>query len=205
MRQRNFMNKELREIIQSDIFRHYGCQEKPLFWKFHNPSLYYQIIFRKANYYNCIKKRKMLGLFYRYQLNRLSRKLHIQIPYTARVGMGLNIVHYGRLIISPFAKIGDNCNIFTGVTIGSTNRGEKKGVPTIGNKVWIGPNVVIVGGVKIGDNVLIAANTFINFDVPDNSIVIGGSGVVKSNSKATDSYICQIYNKNHCGDNENEQ
>lgn len=42
----------------------------------------------------------------------------------------------------------------------------KKGVPTIGNDVWIGPNAVVVGGITIGDNVLIAANSFVNFDVP---------------------------------------
>ena len=51
------------------------------------------------------------------------------------------------LIVAPDVKIGDNCNIFTGVTIGSTTRGLQKGVPIIGNEVWIGPNLSLcVGG-----------------------------------------------------------
>ncbi|WP_138272484.1 LbetaH domain-containing protein [Parabacteroides merdae] len=46
----------------------------------------------------------------------------------------------------------------------------------LGNSVWIGPNAVIVEKINIGDNVLIAANSYVNFDVPSNSIVIGNPG-----------------------------
>ena len=187
------MDKILKKLINSDVYRHYGSFKRPFFWKLHNPSLHFQIIYRKAHFYNCTKPNMFLGLFYRYKLNRLSHKYHIQIPYTANIGFGLNIVHYGRLIVSPVVKIGDNCNIFTGVTIGSTTRGEKKGVPTIGNCVWIGPNAVLVGNIKIGDNVLIAANSYVNFDVPSNSIVIGNPSIIKSKLDATDSYICSIF------------
>lgn len=65
------------------------------------------------------------------------------------------------------------------------------GVPTIGNDVWIGPNAVIVGKINIGDNVLIAANSYVNFDVPSNSIVIGNPGRIIPSAKATEGYICQ--------------
>ena len=51
-------------------------------------------------------------------------------------------------------------------------------------------NSIIVGGVRIGNNVLIAPGAFINFDVPDNSIVIGNPGkIVERNSSPTDKYI----------------
>lgn len=74
--------------------------------------------------------------------------------------------------------------------------GVKIGVPTIGNDVWIDPNAVIVGGINIGDNVLIAANSFVNFDVPSNSIVIGNPGKIIPSVRATEGYICQKWNKN---------
>ena len=70
-------------------------------------------------------------------------------------------------------KIGEWCNIHKGVTIGQQNRGDLKGVPKIGNKVWIGVNATIVGKIEIGDDVLIAPNSFVNCDVPSHSIVIG--------------------------------
>lgn len=41
----------------------------------------------------------------------------------------------------------------------------------IGNNVWIGANVTILKGVHIGDNCVIAANTLVLKDIPDNSLV----------------------------------
>ena len=66
-------------------------------------------------------------------------------------------------------------------------RGSRMGTPIIGDKVYIASGAVIVGKVKIGNNVLIAANSFVNFDVPDNSVVIGNK--IISSPSATDSYI----------------
>ena len=45
------------------------------------------------------------------------------------------------------------------------------------------------GGVRIGNDVLIAANSFVDFDVPDHSLVLGNPGVVKHKENATGDYI----------------
>jgi serine O-acetyltransferase len=82
-----------------------------------------------------------------------------------------------------------NCNIAHGATIGVTRRGKKVGAPNIGNEVWLGANSIIVGGINIGNNVLIAPGAYINFDVPDNSIVLGNPGIIKPSLKATEGYI----------------
>ena len=55
--------------------------------------------------------------------------------------------------------------------------------------MWIGTNSVIVGGIKIGNNVLIAPNSFVNYDVPSNSIVVGDYKNIISKSNATKNYI----------------
>lgn len=48
---------------------------------------------------------------------------------------------------------------------------------------------------KIGNNVLIAPNAFVNFDVPDNSIVIGNPGkIIKRDSSPSAKYI--VYSVN---------
>ena len=60
----------------------------------------------------------------------------------------------------------------------------------IGNEVWIGTNAVVVGKIRIGNNVLIAPNAFVNIDVPDNSIVIGNPAIIKYCKSATEEYIC---------------
>ena len=87
-----------------------------------------------------------------------------------------------------------NVNISSGVTIGQQNRGSKKGAPKIGKSVFIGANSIIVGNVKIGDNVLIAPGSYVNFDVPSNSIVVGNPAKVKSDNNATSGYIGSILN-----------
>lgn len=79
--------------------------------------------------------------------------------------------------------------IYNGVTLGAQNRGQHQGSPIIGNNVFLGPNAVIVGKIKIGNNVLIAGGSFVNFDVPDNSIVIGNPAKVIHKDNAVEGYI----------------
>ena len=63
------------------------------------------------------------------------------------------------------------------------------GIPVIGDKVWIGVNATIVGAIKVGNDVLIAPNTYVNCDVPDHSIVFGNPCIIKHRDNATGGYI----------------
>lgn len=68
--------------------------------------------------------------------------------------------------------------------------GVKKGVPIIGNNVYIGANAIVIGGIRIGDDVLIAPGAFVNFDVQNNSIVIGNPGkIIPRTMSPTSKYI----------------
>lgn len=129
------------------------------------------------------------SLFYKMFLRyyRLSYGLEIQ-PET-KIGKGLYLGHAFNITINPKAIIGDNCNIHKGVLIGQENRGKRKGTPIIGNEVWIGINAVIVGNIKIGDDVLIAPNSYVNSDVPSHSVVFGNPCIVKQKDNATEGYI----------------
>ena len=111
------------------------------------------------------------------------------ISASAHIGKGLYIGHPYCITINPQASIGDNCNIHKGLTIGQENRGSRKGAPTIGNCVWIGVNVTIVGKITIGDDVLIAPNTYVNRDVPSHSVVFGNPCIIKQVENATGGYI----------------
>lgn len=67
--------------------------------------------------------------------------------------------------------------------------GGRQGTPVIGNEVWIGINAAIVGKVTIGDDVLIAPNSYVNCDVPSHSIVFGNPCIIKHRENATEGYI----------------
>ena len=103
----------------------------------------------------------------------MQRHYGIQIPWGTHIGKGFYIGHFGTIVVNGGAVIGDNVNISQGVTIGQTNRGKRKGVPVIGNGVYIGPGAKVIGKVTIGNNVAIGANAVVTEDVPDNACVAG--------------------------------
>lgn len=113
----------------------------------------------------------------------------VELSANTEIGKGLYIGHPYGITINPNAILGNNINLHKGVTIGQENRGKRKGVPIIGNCVWIGINSTIVGKITIGDDVLIAPNTYVNIDIPSHSIAFGNPCIIKSRENATEGYI----------------
>ena len=78
--------------------------------------------------------------------------------------------------MSEGCKIGKHVLIFQGVTIGSGTGG----IPTIGDNVVICSGAKVIGGIHVGSNVIIGANSVVTHDVPDGAVVVGIPGKVKS-------------------------
>ncbi len=175
------------DLFSKDVYRYYGTCREPLLKRLFRPlELRYIYYLRRCNQ---PWMPKLLVYYYKLRLRLLSRKTHIQIGSTTQIGEGFYIGHFGRVLINYQARLGRNVNVATGVTIGETARGPRKGVPIIGDDVWIGTNAVVVGKIHIGNNVMIAPLAFVNFDVPDNSIVIGNPGRIIPRQNATEGYI----------------
>lgn len=174
------------ELIATDLYRYFGNARPKLRQKLggERGQLRYLAAFRRAQ-----NSKGLANRWWRLRLARLSTKTHIQIPWACEIGPGFYIGHLGRVIVNPQARIGANCNIATGVTIGAVSRGKREGAPVIGDDVWIGTNAVIVGGVTIGSDVVIAPGAYVNFDVPPHSVVLGNPGVVHAKEHATDGMI----------------
>ena len=128
-------------------------------------------------------------IFRRYKLFRYSRKYGLEISPTAKIGNGLYLGHPYNITVGGDAVIGNNVNLSKGCTIGRENRGKREGIPTIGNCVFVGINATIVGNIRIGNDVFIAPNSFVNMDIPDHSVVIGNPAVIYPKDNATESYI----------------
>lgn len=144
--------------------------------KFYSDEVWrFQILLRKREYLsNCKKSLLFLPqkLYYHYKFKKLSLKLGFTIPLNV-FGPGLAIVHYGTIVVSEGAKIGANCRIHEGVTIGATNGSSE--AAEIGDNVFIGSGAKIIGHVKISSNVAIAANAVVIKDIiSENGCTVGG-------------------------------
>jgi len=98
-------------------------------------------------------------------------KTGCQLYLGTKVGGGLLFPHYGCQIIHYAAELGENVQIFQGVTIGTTR--SKEGAPKIGNNVILFSGARVIGGVTIGDNVVVGAGAVVIKDVPSGSVVAG--------------------------------
>lgn len=103
----------------------------------------------------------------------------ICLPREAVIGPGLYIGHFGGVVLHPHVALGANCNISQGVTIGVSGRGDSRGVPVIGERVYVAPHAVIAGKVIVGDGASISANSLVLCDVPAGALAQGVPAVVK--------------------------
>ena len=97
----------------------------------------------------------------------------IEIHPSAKIGTGFFIDHGMGVVIGETAEIGDYVTLFQGVTLGGTGKERGKRHPTLGNHVVVGAGAKILGGITIGDNVKIGANSVVLKNVSANSTVIG--------------------------------
>lgn len=183
--------REYKYLVLSDLYRHTGAVRatgllRPLLI---GEGLKYQFWMRTCAFTASRPLLRFLAFpFARLILMRATYKLGISIPSRTRIGPGFYIGHFGGIVVHHAAVIGRNCNISQGVTIGQANRGSRKGTPTIGDNVYIGPGAKIVGAVKIGNNVAVGANCVVTSDVPDNGVIVGVPGRVIS-TQGSDGYV----------------
>lgn len=171
--------------IKDDYYRmtgeKYSISVKTMATILFSHRIRYMSLWRKAN--------KKMTIFRRLRLWHYSRKYGLEISSTASIGKGLYLGHPYNITVGTGVKIGNNVNLHKGCTIGRENRGKRQGAPTLGNCVSVGINSTIVGKITIGNDVMIASNSFVNFDVPDHSVVIGNPGIIHEKEKATQGYV----------------
>lgn len=188
------MDANFRDVIKADLYRYFDnpSRENVSFWRalFFIPGFKFTFFLRKCAYW---KTRHIwpVYIFYRLILNHCRFKYGFDIADNTTIGPGFYLGHFGGVVIHPLAVLGKNVNIAHGVTIGKVNRGRKIGVPVIGDKVWIGAHAIVVGNVKIGSGALIGPGAYVNFDVPENAVVIGNPGNIISYD-GSDGYVKNI-------------
>lgn len=120
------------------------------------------------------KKIPLLPLILKYLIFLIFNSV---VPYSTKIGKNTKFAYGGiGVVLHSRCIIGDNCIIGQGITIG--RKLSPEGIPTIGNDVYIAAGSRILGGITIGNNVIIGANAVVVTDIPDNSIVAGAPAKV---------------------------
>lgn len=106
---------------------------------------------------------------------KLIQKYNTEIQLPATIESGLVVTHFLSVAINGCSVIGSNFKIRHNCTIGiGGGVGEHFNDPIIriGDNVEIGTGTCIIGhNLTIGDNVSIGAMSFINKDIPNNTVV----------------------------------
>lgn len=161
------------ENIRQDLKAHQGDWGAQGFWAL--------VVYRFGRWRYGVRPaplRKLLSLVYKILYKLVQIVTGIELPCEVPIGRNFVIEHSGGIVVSGFARFGDNCRIRNGVVVG-LSRVEQPCAPSFGHNVDIGAGAKVLGNIRIGSNVLIGANAVVLTDVPDDSIAVGVPAVIK--------------------------
>ena len=129
--------------------------------------------------------RKALSLVYHLAYKAVQVVAGIELPCEAEIGRNFVIDHFGGIVVSGYARFGDDCRIRNGVVVGLADV-DDPAAPVIGDNVDIGAGAKVLGRIRIGNNVRIGANAVVVRDVPDDHIAVGVPAVAKPRRRGAD-------------------
>lgn len=182
--------KEYFEYLAQDAKANWRSTIKPRLvgdeiWKF-------IIQLRKKEYYSSFSKTKRIAMAIPILINKiLFRKYSNICVYTIPLnisGKGLALPHRGTIVINSTCRIGENCRIHQGVTIGSTSGSRDSA--KIGNNVFIGSGAQLIGDITIADDVAIGANAVVTHSIDECGTTWGGIPAKKISGNNSHSQLC---------------
>ena len=166
------MEPALGEIFRADIMA--VAKRDPACRRFLEPLFYFKGFVALETYRFAHRLwqsgRKDFAL---YLQSQSSRMFAVDIHPAARMGKGIMLDHATEIVIGETAVVGDNCSMLHGVTLGGTGNERGDRHPKIGCGVMMGSGAKILGNIKIGDCVRVAAGSVVLQDVQPRRTVAG--------------------------------
>lgn len=162
---------EYRQYLERDRIALGRKRKRPLPW---DKIWIYQRKLRRAEYFNNCFKTPLVKFIARlawFNTKEYGERLGFSIPMNA-FGPGLSIAHIGSIVVNGNAKIGCNCRIHEGVTIGATN--GSRSAPCLGDNIFLGTGAKVIGDLTLSDDIAVGANAVVisSFNTP--GITLGG-------------------------------
>lgn len=170
-----FTKKDLKRVLKKEVNNYSSL---PRFWRllaFLNLSeqsiiWLYQTRLRKWEYHQNAKH-KFRRTIAKTKCNRLGRKYGMHM-HPNNFDEGLYIVHLGSILINSQTRVGKDCCIHINTAMVAT-----KGVtdsPKLGDNCKIGVGATLIGGITLGNEVVVAAGAVVTKSFEENHITIGG-------------------------------
>jgi len=167
--------EDYRRFLRSEI----STGTSNLFYNYlrtlNNPIGRFLLLLRTCEYLKNCKPFILLNPIFYVPIKYLKIKQGIKLGFTIPenvVDEGLQLPHYGTIVINGNARLGKHCRIHVCVNIGASGGSMK--APQIGNYVYIAPGAKIYGDIQIADNIAIAANAAVSKSFSTPNKLIGG-------------------------------
>jgi serine O-acetyltransferase len=97
------------------------------------------------------------------------------IAVQAQIGPGLVLFHPNGVVIGPRVRMGSDCVVQQGVTIGGLgrDRAQENAATVIGDRVFFGAGAKVVGSLEIGDDCVVGANAVVTSNGPARHTALG--------------------------------
>ena len=160
----------LRELWQYAV-EDYEMHERDL----SRPGFRALLVYRFGNWRMHVRKPWRAGftLLYRSMFRYVRNHYGVEIPFSAKIGRRVVIEHQGGIVIHGCSVIGDDCVIRQGVTLGNRYMHSPFDAPVLGQRVNVGAGAKLLGGIQVGDDASIGANSVVLKDVPAGGTAVG--------------------------------
>ena len=136
------------------------------------PGLHAIWMYRIAHFF-WVHRCKTMGRL----ISHLARFLTgVEIHPGAKIGRRFFIDHGMGIVIGETAESGDDVLMYQGAVLGGTTHEKTKRHPTLGNRVVIGADAVVLGAIEIGDGARVGSGSVVVKPVPSGATVVGVPG-----------------------------
>lgn len=172
-----------RSYLRDDLAAH-GIMRWHFWLMLRYPTVRYQRVLRHVELWlntDPSPLTRAMLLYWRVRLKYLGIRLGLTIPPNV-FGAGLAIAHFGSVVVNDQVRAGRCVRLHNNVNIGVRNGRT----PSIGDRVYIGPGAVLFGGIHIGDDCVIGANSVVDSDVPSGVTVAGAPARIIAHRNSAD-------------------
>jgi len=103
----------------------------------------------------------------------------IEVSFSVELGRRVELAHQSGIVVNDRCRIGNDCLIRHGVTLGSASPERYLEVPELRDGVQVGPNAVIMGGIVVGEGARIGPSALVIHDVPPGATVLAPVATIR--------------------------